>query len=123
MKKLHCLLMVFIMTILLTGCSNLVDKKADNDAGLQIAFDISKKAEEYTQQLLHAHLKEQGVEDYSITQTHRGFITDNPVVFIVGYQYTLDSSESYYGYKLALDEDQPFTVLEEGIPVGEFIMK
>lgn len=60
---------------------------------------------------------------YEITQTNYGFITGNTVVFAIGYQYMVDESEFLYGYKLELDENQTFTLLEEGESVGEYIMR
>ena len=123
MKKLFILLIVFAMAFSLVGCNNLASENTGNNSGMQMAFDMSKKAGEYTQQLFRAHLEEQGVTNYTLTQINRGFITDNPVVFIVGYQYAIDDSESFYGYKLSWDKEQTFTVLEEGVSVSEFIMK
>lgn len=59
-----------------------------------------EKAKEYAEQIFHEYLNTQNVTNYEITQTNYGFITGGPVVFIIGYQYTVDDSEFLYGYKL-----------------------
>lgn len=67
-------------------------------------------------------LKEQEITDYEIEETNYGFITDDPVIFIAGYRYICDGSEEVYGYKLRMNDDQTFSVIEEGVQVGKFIM-
>ena len=122
MKKLIVLLMALVMTTALIGCNN-SDAVTDDSANIQIAADMVEKAKEYTDPLFNEYLNNQSIMDYEITYTNYGFITGDPVVFIVGYQYTVDDSEFLYGYKLGLNENQTFTVLEESEAVGEFIMK
>ncbi len=122
MKKIFVLLMTLGMVLTLAGC-NPRDKATEDDAGMQIAADMSEKAKEYAAPLFLEYLKKQGVADYEITQTNFGFLTGDPVVFVVGYQYVVEDSEFLYGYKLKLNENQTFTLLEEGQSVGEFIFR
>ena len=67
-------------------------------------------------------LSEEGISQYEILLTTGGFITSDPLVFISGYQYAYDRKETVYGYKLQLNDDgSTFTVLEEGVEIGEFV--
>ena len=67
-------------------------------------------------------LSEEGISQYEILLTTGGFITSDPLVFISGYQYAYDGKETVYGYKLQLNDDgSTFTVLEEGVEIGEFV--
>ena len=122
MKKLIVLLATLVMLVVLVGCNN-SDVAIDDSIDMQIAADMVEKAKEYANSLFHEYLNNQNVTDYEITQTNYGFITGDPVVFIIGYQYTVDDSEFLYGYKLELNENQTFSVLGEGEFVGEFAMR
>ncbi len=122
MKRIFVLLMTLVMVLALVGCNHW-DVATEDGADMQIAADMTEKAKEYTAPLFREYLKKQSVVDYEITQTNYGFITGNPVVFVVGYQYIVDDSEFLYGYKLKLNENQTFTLLEEGESVGEFILR
>lgn len=122
MKKFIVLLATLVMAFALVSCNN-SDVATDDNVNIQMATDMVEKAKEYVEPLFHEYLDSQSVTDYEITQTNYGFITDDPVVFIIGYQYTVDDSEFLYGYKLKLNENQTFTVLEEGKSVCEFIMR
>lgn len=91
---------------------------------MQKVYDLSVEAEAYTHKLFEAMLSEKGISQYEITLTSGGFITNDPLIFIAGYQYTYDETDDVYGYKLSLNEDgTSFTVLEEGVDVGEFVLR
>ena len=67
-------------------------------------------------------LSEEGISQYEILLTTGGFITSDPLVYISGYQYSYDGKNAVYGYKLQLNDDgSTFTVLEEGVEIGEFV--
>ncbi len=122
MKKLIVLLTPLVMVVVLVGCNN-SDVPIDDSIDMQIVADTVENAKEYSNQLFYEYLNNQDITDYEITQTNYGFITGDPVVFIIGYQYTVDDSEFLYGYKLELNENQTFSVLGEGEFIGEFAIR
>ena len=122
MKKLIVLLATLVMVVVLVGCNN-SDVTIDDSIDMQITTDMVEKAKEYADPLFHEYLNNQNITDYEITQTNYGFITGDPVIFIIGYQYTVDDFEFLYGYKLELNENQTFSVLGEGEFVGEFTIR
>lgn len=108
-----------VLALMLAGCG----KDDDGNVDMQPVYDISVQAEAYTKPLFEAMLSEKGITDYEITLTSGGFITDDPLVFIAGYRYTYDGKEAVYGYKLSLNDDgKTFTVLEESVEAGEFVV-
>lgn len=122
MKKLIVLLATLVMVVVLVGCNN-SDVTIDDSIDMQITTDMVEKAKEYADPLFHEYLNNQNITDYEITQTNYGFITGDPAIFIIGYQYTVDDSEFLYGYKLELNENQTFSVLGESEFVGEFTIR
>lgn len=62
-----------------------------------------------------------GIVDYDIELTSGGFITSDPIVYVVGYRYMYNGVTDLYGYKLKQAESG-FTVLEEGYEVGKFVV-
>ena len=127
MKKTVSLVLVLMMVMTFAGCRNSSEATeelpVDDNQGTQLISDMSVKAKEYANQLLETMLKDKGAADYQITQSNSGFLTGDRVVFLVGFQYTRDGAETVYGYKLAVNEDLTFTVMEEGTSTGEFIMQ
>lgn len=122
MKKLIILWMTFVVVMSLAGC-NRPDKTQDDKADMQFVADMVEKSKDYADSLFHEQLSNESESDYEIAQINYGFITDDPLIFIIGYEYTIDHSEYLYGYKLRLNEDLTFTVIEEGESIGEFIMR
>ena len=122
MKKTILLLLVMILTF--AGCGNqtLAENAVNEDAPIQTVYDDSRRAEEYAKKLFVAMLEEKGITDYEIKQTNGGFLTDDPVVYIAGYCYTYGGTEAVYGYKLTMNDDHTFSILEEGTETGKFIM-
>ena len=99
-----------------------MDQSSDTTSALQDAFDTSVKAEAYTNELFASMLSKEGISQYEILLTTGGFITSDPLVYISGYQYSYDGKKEVYGYKLQLNDDgSTFTVLEEGVEIGEFV--
>lgn len=121
---------IFIATILaltLGGCGKDTSlgtiQNDDTVIALQHTFDMSTQAQAYTDKLFESMLSEKGITKYKIELTSGGFITGDPVSFVSGYRYTYDGKEDVYGYKLSLNDDATtFTVLEEGVDAGEFIV-
>lgn len=66
-------------------------------------------------------LAEKGIVNYDIELTSGGFMTSDPIVYVVGYRYAYNGATDLYGYKLSQAESG-FTILEEGYEVGEFIV-
>ena len=121
MKK-SLLAAVFAVLILsLAGCLPQQDSSATSDAGVQTAFDNSVAASDFTDELLEDMLGQKGINNYEIELTSGGFITDDPVTYLVGYRYRCNDEIEVYGYKLRQTEDG-FTVLDEGPEVGAFIV-
>lgn len=122
-------MLFFLSTVLLAvlaGCDNNtvfpVAQNSDTASVLQDAFDISAKAEAYTNELFTSMLSEQGISQYEILLTTNGFLTGDPLIYISGYQYSCNGKKAVYGYKLQLnDNGSTFTVLEEGVEIGEFV--
>lgn len=121
---------IFVATVLaftLGGCgkdtSPSMSQNDDTAAAIQFTFDMSTQAQAYTDKLFESMLSEKGITKYKIESTSGGFITGDPVSFISGYRYTYDGKEDVYGYKLSLNDDgTTFTVLEESVDAGEFIV-
>lgn len=122
------LLLIAAMSMsILVGCESHAQHASesgqDSDVAVQEAFDRSVDAEAYTQELFEAMLSEKGISLYEITLTSGGFITGETLVFVAGYRYTYDGQKAVYGYKVALNDDGvSFSVLEEGVDVGEFVV-
>ena len=111
--------MVFLLS--LGGCSPQQMPSTELDMGVQAAFDNSFVAREFTDELLDEMLKQSGVKSYEIELTAGGFITDDPLIYLVAYQYHYNDKNEVYGYKLQ-QVNSTFTVLEEGSEVGMFII-
>ncbi len=122
MKKIISLVLVLTVVLIFAGCES-AESVSDNEDGLQAVSDLSVKAKEYTDVLFDEMLKEQGITDYDITSANYGFITDDPIVFFVGYEYSVNGSDSIYGYKLTINDGLMFEVAEEGPSIGEFAME
>ena len=121
MKK-SLLAAVFAVLILsLAGCLPQQDSSTTSDAGFQTAFDNSVAASDFTDELLEDMLGQKGINNYEIELTSGGFITHDPVTYLVGYRYRCNDEIEVYGYKLRQTEDG-FTVLDEGPEVGAFIV-
>lgn len=126
-KKIILFFLTAALLSILTGCdgntASFVDQSSDTTSALQDAFDTSVKAEAYTNELFASMLSKEGISQYEILLTTGGFITSDPLVYISGYQYSYDGKKEVYGYKLQLnnDDSSTFTVLEEGVEVGEFV--
>ena len=126
-KKIILFFLTAALLSILTGCdgntASFVDQSSDTTSALQDAFDTSVKAEAYTNELFTSMLSKEGISQYEILLTTGGFITSDPLVYISGYQYSYDGKKEVYGYKLQLnnDDSSTFTVLEEGVEVGEFV--
>lgn len=125
-KKIILFFLTAALLSTLTGCdgntASFVDQSSDTTSALQDAFDTSVKVEAYTNELFASMLSKEGISQYEILLTTGGFITSDPLVYISGYQYSYDGKKEVYGYKLQLNDDgSTFTVLEEGIEIGEFV--
>lgn len=72
----------------------------------------------YTDQLLQEMLSQKGISQYEIQKTSQGFLTGDPMIYIVSYRYQHSGGQERYGYKLSQTEDG-FSVLEEGPEVGK----
>ena len=92
----------------------------ETHAGMQAATDTVEKAKAWTDTLFQERMDGQ---DYEITRTNAGFLTQDPPVFMVGYVYIVGDTESVYGYQLHLNEDETFTVVEEGETAAALIME
>ena len=125
-QKIILFLLTTAVLSILAGCdgntASFVDQSGDTASALQDAFDTSVKAEAYTNELFTSMLSEEGISQYEILLTTGGFITSDPLVYISGYQYSYDGKKEVYGYKLQSNDDgSTFTVLEEGVEIGEFV--
>lgn len=125
-KKIMLFFLTAAVLSILAGCdgntASSAGQSGDTAFVLQDAFDISVKAEAYTNELFTSMLSEEGISQYEILLTTGGFITSDPLVFVSGYQYSYDGKKEVHGYKLQLNDDgSTFTVLEEGVEVGEFV--
>jgi hypothetical protein len=125
-KKIILFFLTAALLSILTGCdgntASFVDQSSDTTSALQDAFDTSVMAEAYTNELFASMLSKEGISQYEILLTTGGFITSDPLVYISGYQYSYDGKKEVYGYKLQLNDDgSTFTVLEEGVEIGEFV--
>lgn len=121
MRKSVWIVMAAVLAFSISGCAEKQEPETGSDAGIQMAFDNSFAARDFTDGLLEELLEQKGIEDYEIELTSGGFITDDPVTYIVGYRYQHNGITETYGYKLKQTE-AGFTVLEEGAEVGEFIV-
>ena len=107
--------------MLLTGCSGAGSgDSSHSDSAMQAAYDASLDARTFADGLLKDMLSEQGIADYTIDTTSGGFITDDPITYVVGYCYTHDGQTEVYGYKLSQSENG-FEVIAEGTEIGEVV--
>ena len=127
MKK-AILTITLIMLIALTACSNTTNSISQisssvesSDPAMQTAYNNSLDSRTFTDSLLEEMLSKQGVTDYVIDTTTGGFITSDPVIYMVGYRYTHNGQTDVYGYKLSQSKDG-FEVIAEGTEIGEVII-
>ncbi len=118
------LAITLITLMILVGCSNTTDsitQTSSSDSAMQTAYDTSLDARTFTDSLLKEMLSKQGIADYVIDTTTGGFITSDPVIYMVGYHYTHNGQTGVYGYKLSQSKDG-FEVIAEGTEIGEVII-
>ena len=127
MKK-AILTITLIMLIALTACSNTTNSISQisssvesSDSAMQTAYNNSLDARTFTDGLLEKMLSKQGVADYVIDTTTGGFITSDPIIYMVGYRYTYNGQTDVYGYKLRQSKEG-FAVIAEGTEIGEVII-
>ena len=125
MKK-AILIIILIMLMGFTGCTNTTSTRQGSnaeqpDSAVQTAYDTSLDARTFTDTLLEEMLSKQGITDYTIDMTAGGFITSDPVIYMVGYRYTHNGQTDVYGYKLSQSGDG-FEVIGEGSEIGELII-
>ena len=125
MKK-AILIIILIMLMGFTGCTNTTSTRQGSnaeqpDSAMQTAYDASLDARTFTDTLLEEMLSKQGITDYTIDMTAGGFITSDPVIYMVGYRYTHNGQTDVYGYKLSQSGDG-FEVIGEGSEIGELII-
>lgn len=125
MKK-AILIIILIMLMGFTGCTNTTSTRQGSnaeqpDSAMQTAYDTSLDARTFTDTLLEEILSKQGITDYTIDMTAGGFITSDPVIYMVGYRYTHNGQTDVYGYKLSQSGDG-FEVIGEGSEIGELII-
>lgn len=125
MKK-AILIIILIMLMGFTGCTNTTSTRQGSnaeqpDSAMQTAYDTSLDARTFTDTLLEEMLSKQGITDYTIDMTAGGFITSDPVIYMVGYRYTHNGQTDVYGYKLSQSGDG-FEVIGEGSEIGELII-
>ncbi|MCM1191730.1 MAG: hypothetical protein NC123_09675 [Butyrivibrio sp.] len=120
MKKV-CAVMMTVLIFSLSACMSKEDTDTSSNTGIQLVFDKSVEASAFTDSLLEEMLNQKGITDYNIKLTSGGFITDDPIIYIVGYRFTYDGTTEVYGYKLSLAEGG-YAVLEEGREIGAFIV-
>lgn len=125
MKK-AILIIILIMLMGFTGCTNTTSTRQGSnaeqpDSAMQTANDTSLDARTFTDTLLEEMLSKQGITDYTIDMTAGGFITSDPVIYMVGYRYTHNGQTDVYGYKLSQSGDG-FEVIGEGSEIGELII-
>lgn len=120
------LIIILIMLMGFTGCTNTTSTRQGSnaeqpDSAMQTAYDTSLDARTFTDTLLEEMLSKQGITDYTIDMTAGGFITSDPVIYMVGYRYTHNGQTDVYGYKLSQSGDG-FEVIGEGSEIGELII-
>ena len=124
--KIAILIIILIMLMGFTGCTNTTSTRQGSnaeqpDSAMQTAYDTSLDARTITDTLLEEMLSKQGITDYTIDMTAGGFITSDPVIYMVGYRYTHNGQTDVYGYKLSQSGDG-FEVIGEGSEIGELII-
>ena len=124
--KIAILIIILIMLMGFTGCTNTTSTRQGSnaeqpDSAMQTAYDTSLDARTFTDTLLEEMLSKQGITDYTIDMTAGGFITSDPVIYMVGYRYTHNGQTDVYGYKLSQSGDG-FEVIGEGYEIGELII-
>lgn len=125
-KLLLLLELLLLLSIMFVGCANHNSTKGNttgNQEVIQQISDYSSKAEEFAHALFVDKLSKEQIEDYEIVSSTNGFITSEPPVYVVAYEYTYNSTNHIYGYKLTQTESGSFLVLEEGEEIGLFIIQ
>lgn len=115
------LLLGLVMLISLVGCDN-TDDSNDNSVDMQFVSEMVEESKKYADKCFEKHLSNKNQTKYEIKHSNYGFISYNPMVFAVGYEYIVDDSQYLYGYKLILNDDLSFSVIGEGETAAEFIM-
>lgn len=80
MKRAMGLLSLFLLNLIFAGCSATPENNTSVDAGVQLAFNTSIVAREFTDELLAEMLAEKGIVNYDIELTSGGFMTSDPIV-------------------------------------------
>lgn len=84
-------------------------------AAFQQLYDNSRVVQEFAQQQLEARL---GAPPQLVT-TGYGFIPHEPPTYVVGFRYaTPEGGQASYGYKIEINEDGDYIILEEGEQLG-----
>ena len=118
--------LLLLLSIMFVGCTNNNSTQrntAENQEAIQQISDYSSKAEEFTHALFVDKLSKEQISDYEIVSSQNGFITSDPPIYIVAYEYTYKSTNHIYGYKLTQTESGSFMVLDEGEEIGSFILQ
>lgn len=121
MKKTLGILIILICIFTCAGCSSKTTAEQSN-GGFQLAYDTSERAKEWGETLLSKRLAGQNIENYKIEHTAYGFITDEPPVFIVAFQYSYGNENDIYGYRFQLNDKEEFTVNDEGAETAKVIL-
>lgn len=129
MKKAILTIMLIVLTALMgysDMASSVTQPSGDAerpDSAMQTAYDTSLDARTFTDGILEETLSKQGITDYTIDEAAGGFITDDPIVYMIGYRYTHNGNgqTEVYGYKLRQSE-VGFTVIAEGTEIGEVMI-
>lgn len=117
MKK-GTITLAVMSALTLTGC--IFQANQPDNSVAQVIYDTSLEAKKFADALFEGMVEEKDISEYSIDLTSHGFVTDDPLIYIVGYRYTYNGQTTTYGYKMHQTEEG-FAVIEEGVEVGEFI--
>ncbi len=86
--------------------------------GMQEATNRAGAALQYAEQRL---VQEHGIARDSVNGRFYGFVTADPVYYIVGFTYTVPGTdtEKSYGYHISVDDNYHFEILEQNEEIGK----
>ncbi len=86
--------------------------------GMQEATSRAGAALQYAEQRL---VQDHGIARESVNGRFYGFVTADPVYYIVGFTYNVPGTdtEKSYGYHIAVDDNYHFEILEQGEEIGK----
>ena len=101
----------------INGTSDFLDLSEDS-SGFQVAYDNSYAIKQFAETSFEEKM---GGQEYEIINTAYGFVVSDEFYYVVGFQYEHEKQIGQYGYKIFIDEQGTYRIIEESSAVASFI--